>query len=66
MNLLYAIKCYSEDILASYIMVVEESIKALDILDVFQKAMDLCGEDKDWSEEAIFYIRKCIELKLVH
>ena len=47
-------------------MVVEESIKALDILDVFQKAMDLCGEDKDWSEEAIFYIRKCIELKLVH
>lgn len=66
MNLLYAIKCYSDDILSSYIRVVEESIKALDIFDIFQKAMDLCGEDNYWSENAISCIRKCIEQKLVY
>lgn len=56
MNLLYAIKCYPEHVLRAYAKTVNESLISLNIVDIFQEALSLCGEDGNWNEDSVSYI----------
>lgn len=65
MNLIYAIKCFNKDTLRAYSDHISKSLSALDINDLFQETLNLCGEDGQWSNDILSYICGKFQQKLI-
>lgn len=65
MNLIYAIKCFNKDAFSAYCANNSESLSILDINDLFQEALNLCGEDGQWSDDIISYICDKFQQKVI-
>lgn len=65
MNLVFAIKCFNKDALSAYCANNRDSLSALDIKDLFQDALDLCGENEEWGDDAVSYICGKFQQKLI-
>lgn len=65
MNLVFAIKCFNKDALSAYCANISESLSILDINDLFQEALKLCGEDEKWGDDTVSYICGKFQQKLI-